>query len=273
VLGSADAAAGLRPADESIDDLVARAAAAGLRVRLRRDGPPAPWSPMTSQAAHRVVQESLTNAARHAPGAQVTVTITRQDTGTGIEVGNDAAVRAGAGGGTGQGLIGLAERVRLAGGRMTAGPRPDGGWTVTAILPDDTAPWRDEDGRPGFELGVARQWTRRRLLQTAALPLGVGLALIAALVAVQVVTVTRTGLAHDRFDRLRPGQPLADIAELLPPHDIGREPRVIAAPPRPAGASCVYYQAGDGLLDVGPDVYRLCFVDDVLVSKNRLERA
>lgn len=273
VLGSADAAAALRPADESIDDLVARAAAAGLRVRLVHDGPPVQWSPMTDQAAHRVVQESLTNATRHAPGARVTVTITRQDNGAGIEVVNDAAVRPGAGRGTGQGLIGLAERVRLVGGRLTAGPRPDGGWTVTAVLPDGIAPTRDEDGRSGFELGVARQWTRRRLLQTAALPLGVGLALAAALVAVQLVTVSRTGLAHDRYDALRPGQPLADIAELLPPHDIGREPRLVAAPPRPAGATCLHYQAGDGVLDLGPEVYRLCFVDDVLVSKNRLERA
>ena len=269
VLGSADAAAALRPADESIDDLVARAAAAGLRVRLRHEGLPAPWSPMTSQAAHRVVQESMTNAARHAPGAQVTVTINE----TRIEVVNDAAVRPGAGRGTGQGLIGLAERVRLVGGRLTAGPRPDGGWAVTAVLPDGAASARDQDGPPGFELGVARQRTRRRLLQTAALPLGVGLALAAALVAVQVVTVSRTGLAHGRYDTLRPGQPLADIAELLPPHDIGGEPRVIAAPPRPAGARCVYYQAGDGVLDLGPEVYRLCFVDDVLVSKSRLERA
>ncbi|MBB4912794.1 hypothetical protein [Actinophytocola algeriensis] len=48
---------------------------------------------------------------------------------------------------------------------------------------------------------------------------------------------------------------------------------MIAAPPRPAGASCVHYQAGDGLLDLGPDIYQLCFVDDVLISKNRLERA
>ncbi|MGH3876563.1 MAG: sensor histidine kinase [Actinophytocola sp.] len=275
VLGSANATAGLQPADESIDDLILRSAAAGMRVRLRHDGSLPTWAPMTSQAVHRVVQESLTNAARHAPGAQVTVTVTRQDTGTRIEVVNDAAVRPGGGTGTGQGLIGLDERVRLVGGRLDAGPWPDGGWTVTAVLPDGMAqPWRGEDSQSGFELGASKRQTRRRLLQTAALPVGVGLALIAALVAVQVATVTRTGLAHDQYDKLRPGQQLTDIAELLPPRDIGREPRVIASPPpRPADASCVYYQAGDGLLDLGPEVYQLCFVDGMLVSKNRLERA
>lgn len=269
VLGSADAAADLRPAAESVDDLVLRAAAAGLRVRLRRDDPPGPWSPMTSQAAHRVVQESLTNVARHAPGARVTVTITRQDARTLVEVVNDVAPRPGAGKGTGQGLIGLAERVRLVGGQLDAGPSPDGGWTVAAVLPDDVTPLRIEDGRPGFEPRLAR----RRLLQAAALPVGVGLALVAALVAVQVATVTRTGLAHDRYDELRLGQSRTDLAGVLPPSAIGQEPRVVTPPPRPAGATCVHYQAGDGLLDLGPDLYRLCFVDDLLVSKDRLERA
>jgi signal transduction histidine kinase len=185
VFGSADAAADLQPADETIDDLVRRATAAGLRVRLRQDGPAPVWSPIVSQAAHRVVQESLTNAARHAPGALVTVTLTRQDTDTRIEIANDAAVHPGGGAGTGHGLIGLDERVRLVGGRLAAGVRPDGGWTVTAVLPDDAGPRREDDGPPGFELRVSKRLTRRRLLQTAALPLGIGLALIAALIVIQ----------------------------------------------------------------------------------------
>ncbi|MBB5957230.1 signal transduction histidine kinase [Saccharothrix tamanrassetensis] len=277
VLGSADAAADRQPADESIDDLVRRATAAGLRVRLRHDGPVPGWSPMVSQAAHRVVQESLTNAARHAPGASVTVTLARQDDGTRVEVANDPAERPGGGAGSGQGLIGLDERVRLAGGRLVAGARPDGGWAVTAVLPDGglagTPPRRSEAGPPAFELGVSRRQTRRRLLQTAALPLGGGLALLAVLPVMQALTVARTGLADERYETLRPGQPRSDVEWLLPPHDIGRAPEVIDMPPLPAGASCVYYQVGDDLLDVGSDVYQLCFVDDVLVSKDRLERA
>lgn len=270
VLGSADAAADLQPADESIEELVRRAAAAGLRVRLRHDGPVLAWSRMTSQAAHRVVQESLTNAARHAPGAPVTVTITRQDTGTRIDVVNEPAVRPGGGTGTGQGLIGLDERVRLAGGRLDAGPRPDGGWAVTALLPDGGGPRRAE-GPHGFELGSSKRLTRRRQLQTAALPLGVGFTLIAALVVLQLVTASRIGLPDDRYDELRVGQPRAEIEPLLPSHDLGEAPQVIDEPPRPVGASCVYYLAGTGL--TGADLYRLCFADAVLVSKDRMERA
>jgi len=275
VLGGADGAADLRPADEGVDDLVRRAAAAGLRVRLRRDGPPGPWSAMTGQAAHRVVREALTNAARHAPGARVTVTITRQGEGTRVEVVNDAAARPAVGGGTGRGLVGLAERVQLVGGRLDAGPSPGGGWAVVAVLPDDVAPQgttpsRAEVGRRGSGLGVAG---RRARLRAAALPLCAGLALLAALACAQVATVAGTGLAHDRYDGLRPGQPLADIAGLLPPRDLDPEPGLVAAPPPPVGARCVHYPAGDGLLDLGPEVYRLCFVGDVLASKNRLERA
>ncbi|MFD9702494.1 sensor histidine kinase [Lentzea sp. NPDC059081] len=268
VLGSADAATGLRPPDESIDDLVRRATAAGLRVRLRYDGPVPAWSPMASQAAHRVVQESLTNAARHAPGASVTVTLAP----TRIEVVNDEATRPAAGAGSGQGLIGLDERVRLAGGSLVAGAQPDGGWAVTAVLPDGALTGA-APRRPAFEPGVTRRQTRRRLLQAAALPVGGGLALVAALVVMQALSAARSGLADDRFGTLRPGQPRADVERLLPPRDIGRAPRVIATPPQPADADCVYYQAGDGLVDIGSDVYQLCFADQVLVSKNRLEKA
>lgn len=259
VLGSADAAAELQPADESIDDLVRRAASAGLRVRLKHEGPVPAWSPMTSQAAHRVVQEALTNAARHAPGAPVTVTVA----GSRVDVVNEAATHPSENTGTGQGLIGLDERVRLAGGQLDAGPRPSGGWVVSAVLSDDVVP-RD------FELEIQ---TRRRFWRTAALPLGVGGALVVALAAVQVLTVARTGLPADRFDQLRPGASRADVEWLLPSHDLGRTPKIVATPTRPPNSTCVYYPVGNSPLDFGPDVYQLCFADGMLVSKARLEQA
>ncbi|RKR91101.1 signal transduction histidine kinase [Micromonospora pisi] len=270
VLGSTDAAA-LQPADESIDDLVRRAAGAGLRVRLQHDEPVPGWSPMTRLAAHRVVQESLTNAARYAPDATVTVTLARHGAGTLVEVANEAPAQPAGGSGTGQGLIGLDERVRLVGGRLDAGPRPGGGWSVSAVLPDDAGPRADDGGQSGFALRVSNRLTRRRQLQTAALPLGVGLALVAGLAVVQLLTVMRTGLPDDQYDQLRLGRPRAEIEPLLPPREFGEAPRVIAEPP--TGASCVYYQAGTGLVTNVDHLYRLCFADGVLVSKDRLERA
>jgi signal transduction histidine kinase len=269
VLGTSDAAAALQPAGESIDDLVRRAASAGLRVRL--EGAVPAWSPMIGQAAHRVVQESLTNAARHAPGASVTVTVAREDGGTRIDVVNEAMAQPGSGAGTGQGLIGLDERVRLVGGRLDAGPRPDGGWAVTAVLPDGATP-RD-NGPTGFELRVSKRLSRRRQLQTAALPIGVGFALVVTILLVELFTLSRTGLPRDRYEELRVGQSWDRIEPLLPARDIGDPPRVLAAPAPPAGAKCVYYQAGNTIADLDSMVYRLCHAGGVLVSKNLLERA
>lgn len=287
VLGSSSAAAGLQPPSESVDDLVRRASEAGLPVRLERSGPPPDWPPLTSQAAHRVVQESLTNAARHAPGARVTVTITHGSSDTRISIANEAAARPSGSAGTGQGLIGLDERVRLAGGRLAAGPLPGGGWAVTAVLTTggsraDTAPpaggskvaaepWA---AGPGHEpmVAVSRRVTRRRLAQTAALPLGIALALVSALTVVHGVTVRRTGLADDRYHAFYIGQPEAQISPELPPRTADGPIRLIAEPPAPAGSTCTYYHAGASLTDIAPKVYRLCFAGGALVAKNLLER-
>jgi hypothetical protein len=138
------------------------------------------------------------------------------------------------------------------------------------MLPDDSGLRHDQ---PAFELGVSRRLTRRRLRQTAMLPLGLGLMLFTALVVVQVLTGVRTGLPAERYDEIRPGQTRADVERLLPPHDLGREPRIVATPQHPAGTACVYYVVGNGLFEGGADVYQLCFAGDVLVSKNRLTRA
>lgn len=85
-----------------------------------------------STTAYRVIQESLSNARRHAPGAPVTVHTLRDERWLNITVISD-------GPGTavpyGNGLTGMAERVRLVGGRVTAGPARPGGWTVSARLP------------------------------------------------------------------------------------------------------------------------------------------
>ncbi|MFD7307121.1 sensor histidine kinase [Promicromonospora sp. NPDC059942] len=130
----------LAPPHETIAALVARAASAGLDVRL--DDAPDAASGLTGngagslaeQAAHRVVQEALTNAARHAPGAAVTVRVRRDEDAVRVEVtdaGGPAAPEPGQGG---SGLLGLAERVRLLGGTFGAGPSGDG-FAVRARIP------------------------------------------------------------------------------------------------------------------------------------------
>ncbi|MFC9997260.1 sensor histidine kinase [Nocardia sp. NPDC127526] len=120
------------PAGEPIAELVDRARRAGLAVALRPGTPALP--PTVDSAVHRVVQESLTNAARHAPGAEVTVSVERHAGAATVAVHNSAPAerRESAGGGTG--LAALRERVRLLGGTVHAGPE-NGGFAVIARIP------------------------------------------------------------------------------------------------------------------------------------------
>ncbi|MEU4482567.1 histidine kinase [Micromonospora sp. NPDC023966] len=134
-------AGSLRPAGETVAELVDGARDAGLAVALRADPDGADLPPLVAHAVHRVVREALTNAARYAPGAPVTVTVDRRDAEVAVSVVNGPAPAGPLPGPAshGSGLLALRERVRLAGGVLDAGPR-DGGFAVTARLPLTAAP-------------------------------------------------------------------------------------------------------------------------------------
>ncbi len=130
-----------------IDEVVNQAARSGLRVTCRLEGTRDGLRSEAAHAAFRVVQESLTNALRHAPGAEVRVLIRSEADGraVSVRVENDAvpqraSIRSSTGAGvaaeagTGRGLIGLRERVLDLGGTFSAGPATSGGWTVEAQL-------------------------------------------------------------------------------------------------------------------------------------------
>ncbi|MCG5466866.1 histidine kinase [Micromonospora sp. MED01] len=119
--------------------MVDAARRAGLPVTLDAqpvddDRVPAP----VGLAAYRIVQEGLANAARHAAGAAVRVTVRAGQSGLGVRVENSPAdARPTADGGSGHGLTGMRERATSLGGTFTAGPLPDGGYAVAAELPYD----------------------------------------------------------------------------------------------------------------------------------------
>jgi signal transduction histidine kinase len=124
------------PSLTQLDALIASANQAGLPTRLEVSGDAAGLSPTADLAAYRIIQESLTNAIRHAGPAQATVRLTYSDgelliavadTGRGAQA-HDAA-------NGGYGLIGMRERAAAAGGTMRAGTAPGGGYLVTAQLP------------------------------------------------------------------------------------------------------------------------------------------
>jgi signal transduction histidine kinase len=115
-----------------LDRLVADARAAGVEVRLDPPGPLDEVARAVSREGYRIVQEGLTNAARHAGGHPVALRVAVADGALVIELANP--VGAAAPGGGGRGLAGMRERVALLGGEMTAGPE-DGRWRVAVRLP------------------------------------------------------------------------------------------------------------------------------------------
>jgi signal transduction histidine kinase len=107
-----------------------------MRVDLVETGVPQTMAPGSDLAAYRVVQEALTNAAKHADGAAARVRIAYSPHDLTVEVDSGAGRRSlNAAEGYGRGLIGLRERLAACGGRLHAGPRGDGGFQVRAVIP------------------------------------------------------------------------------------------------------------------------------------------
>jgi signal transduction histidine kinase len=131
--------AGLRPQPGLADlgELVAQARRAGLPVELVVEGAPVALPAGVDLAAYRIVQEGLTNTHKHAGPARAGVAVRYGPDTLELEITDDG--RAGTNGGGGHGLVGMRERVALYDGRLEAGPRPEGGFTVRAHLPLDTA--------------------------------------------------------------------------------------------------------------------------------------
>ncbi|WP_454194749.1 histidine kinase [Nocardia sp. Marseille-Q1738] len=128
------------PSIGDLDQLLQRPRATGLTVDTRVLGTPQQLPTVIDAAAARIVQESLTNVLRHAPGADATVTVRYAADSVDITVDNtrptSAPSRSGSGGGNG--IIGMRERAHALGGALTAGPRPSGGYRVAARLPART---------------------------------------------------------------------------------------------------------------------------------------
>ena len=122
--------------------LLDSARSAGVPVELSVSGVPRPLPQGMDLSAYRIMQEALSNAMRHAPGSTVGVEVAYFPSSVVIKVRNDpsAVIPASVGNGSapvaGHGIIGMRERAAMLGGQLEAGPTDEGGFLVTAVLPD-----------------------------------------------------------------------------------------------------------------------------------------
>ncbi|MGW1216490.1 DUF7134 domain-containing protein [Streptomyces sp. NPDC002499] len=131
-----------QPDVEQIDDLIAQCRTSGLPVDFKVEGTPRPLPSGVELTAYRIVQEALTNTRKHGgPNTGASVRLVYFDDGLGLLVEDDGKgaphelYEEGGVDGQGHGLIGMRERVGMVGGTLDAGPRPGGGFRISALLP------------------------------------------------------------------------------------------------------------------------------------------
>ncbi|TWD84315.1 signal transduction histidine kinase [Kribbella amoyensis] len=270
VLRDAEADAPVLPAHESVTELVRRAAASGLAVELDLDD--VELSPMVDRAIHRVVQESLTNVGRHAPGARVNVTLRADGADVLLRIEDSGAPSpAEVVGSNGSGLTGLTERVRLVGGTLTAGPRSEGGFAVVARIPrtggrPESPPASEPIGgtATAAERADVHRRARRGLIKAIAVPVAIGAVVGTVALGYYLVAGYSSILPPDEYDSLRIGQDESEVELVLPALQMLDPP--VERTTQPDGWDCRFYRP-DGPFSI-TYAYRLCFVDGRLVAKD-----
>ncbi|WP_406331959.1 histidine kinase [Streptomyces sp. NBC_00203] len=131
-----------QPDVEQLDDLIEQCRTSGLPVDFKVEGTPRPLPSGVELTAYRIVQEALTNTRKHGgANAGASVRLVYFDDGLGLLVEDDGKgaphelYEEGGADGQGHGLIGMRERVGMVGGTLDAGPRPGGGFRISALLP------------------------------------------------------------------------------------------------------------------------------------------
>ncbi|MGA5515302.1 sensor histidine kinase [Streptomyces pseudogriseolus] len=281
-----------------VDALVASSRSAGAPVELRRSGEERPLAPAADHAVYRIVQEGLTNAHKHAPGAPMTVELRYEPDSLVVEVANgpvpDGAPAAPPAISGGQGLAGLRERARLVGGMVHSGPSPDGGFRLAGVLPyvggppaghedaTSVAPGGDfrrqigaggaGDGGPDIDRSDPKEYaaimsSKKNVALGCAL---VSVALVAGTVALLVWgvgklvdEVEKGVIPASVYEEARVGDAEAGLREKFPEGgSILTDGVEKQGPPLPEDAVCEHFV--DDEKDI---VYRFCFRDGKLVAK------
>ncbi|WP_264201658.1 sensor histidine kinase [Streptomyces antimicrobicus] len=285
-----------------IGGVVEAARAAGTEVRLTVTGATRPLAPACDHAAYRIVQEALTNAYKHAPGAAITVELRYEDDSLVVEIANGPAAAERPDGvvSGGQGLTGLRERARLVGGMVHAGPVEGGGFRVAGVLPYGAepagaqGPEPDDFGQLAVRVSGATapmDWAavdrelavgRHGRSPGGGVALGCGIAFAAAvllliavvaLIALMASSADEAYLTREEYDRVQVGQSEKEVRKAVPSGDsIMTSGLDRKGPPKPAGASCLALLDPEDDTDLAKDrVFRFCFKDGKLVEKQTYE--
>ncbi|MFE3180307.1 sensor histidine kinase [Streptomyces violascens] len=290
-----------------IQALVTAARAAGNTVELRAGGEPRTLAAAGDHAAYRIVQEALTNAYKHAPGAPITVELRYEPDSFVVEVVNGVVDRAAAGQAGevvsgGQGLTGLHERARLVGGMVHTGPTDDGGFRVAGVLPygaaeaatfvDAPDDFRQQspapplgDGGPVVDWNIAEKelgMGGRNRAGGVALGCGIAVGAVVLLaIAAGVGLFFLAGSAEkgmidpSEYEKIKVGTPEAEVRDELPSGDTVLTSGLAGkGPAEPEGSQCLVLMSsdtGEGLKT--EPVFRFCFKDGKLIEKKSYEVA
>ncbi len=293
-----------------IAGVVEAARGSGTDVRMTTSGQPRPLVAACDHAAYRIVQEALTNAYKHAPGAPIAVELRFEDDSLVVEIANGpsagpAADEVVSGG---QGLTGLRERARLVGGMVHAGPAEGGGFRGAGVLPYGAEPAGVEDvaddfgqrvqaqartrgrvrgrGRGGEQPmdweAVDRELAVRMPSRSGGLAVGCGVAFAAMVLLVVVFgagvvlmidSASDAMIDRDEFDAVHVGETEQAVRDRLPSgENFLTAGAARKGPPKPAGSECLALLAEDQPSGLGTDrIFRFCFQDGKLVEKQEYE--
>jgi len=258
------AAASVAPA---VMDSVASARSAGISVTADvPDGLSAMLSAEAQAAVSRLVQESLTNAAKHAPGEAVDVSVRLVGSTVVAEVSNGLSAHSAAGPSSadGFGLVGLRHRAAMLGGSLEVRRSPDA-FALTLALPVDAKPLPTGGAADGTYIAAAESEAAQRRAKATRTAIVLPAAILAAVLAVTAgylaLATTSSVMGPHRFAQIQPGDPRAEVELSLPLLEL-------LDPPRdefPAGNSehCRYYESTVSFFERG-DVHVICFDDDVV---------
>ena len=263
VLHDPDQQAPLDPAVESIDRLLERARANGMGISYEHDGGKS--SSLSADGAsallNQVVQEALTNAAKYAPNQPVSIKLDTRTSTAVLRIANSLAgdfpePRPGS-----TGLASLRRALDAAGGSLQI-TQAAGRFELLACVPVG------KQHRPSPVSYAPVLKTSRRLM--IAVPILAVAAIAAGLYLLQDATYRATALSPADFQQLQPGMSREEVSRFVTAKGLDEPLPVIKESSPAANAECRYYAAKTGVLDLGSEMFRLCFTDDILVSADHL---